>query len=103
MTPGPRPPSFDPRDPLDAPAAATLDLHGFSADAAEAALKNFLTTWKSRSPGAVVHVITGKGRGSKTTPVLKPLVRRLLKESKPRIVADWALSDDEGGYRVRLS
>ena len=62
----PRPPHprFDPRDPLDAPATATLDLHGFNARDAESALKNFLATWKARSPGAVVHVITGKGRGS---------------------------------------
>lgn len=96
-------PRFDPRDPLDAPAVATLDLHGFTATAAEAALKNFLATWKARSPGAVVHVITGKGRGSRTTPVLKPMVKRLLKELKPKTVQDWALSDDEGGYRIRLS
>jgi DNA-nicking Smr family endonuclease len=96
-------PRFDPRDPLDAPAAATLDLHGFTSATAEAALKNFLATWKSRSPGAVVHVITGKGRGSRTTPVLKPMVKRLLKELKPKTVQDWTLSDDEGGYRIRLS
>jgi len=96
-------PRFDPRDPLDAPAAATLDLHGFAPANAEAALKNFLTTWKARSPGAVVHVITGKGRGSKTAPVLKPMVRRLLKELKPKTVQDWSLSDDEGGYQIKLS
>lgn len=96
-------PHFDPHDPLDAPAAATLDLHGFTAAAAEPALKNFLATWKARSPGAVVHVITGKGRGSRTRPVLKPMVKRLLKELKPRTVLDWTLSDDEGGYRIKLS
>jgi len=100
----PRPhPRFDPQDPLDAPAAATLDLHGFTASTAEAALKNFLATWQTRSPGAVVHVITGKGRRSKTAPVLKPMVKRLLKELKPKTVQDWALADDEGGYRIRLS
>jgi len=96
-------PRYDPRDPLDAPAAASLDLHGFTAEDAEGALKNFLATWKARSPGAVVHVITGKGRGSRTTPVLKPLVKRLLKELRPSTVLDWALSDDEGGYRIKLS
>lgn len=96
-------PHFDSSDPLlDAKVAATLDLHGFTAHAGEAALKNFLTTWKTRSPGAVVHVITGKGRGSKTAPVLKPMVRRLLKELQPTTLRDWTLSDDEGGYRIRL-
>ena len=95
-------PRFDPSDPLDAPAVATLDLHGFTADAAETALKNFLTTWKARSPGAVVHVITGKGRGSRTAPVLKPMVRRLLKALQPKTVRDWTLTADEGGYRIRL-
>lgn len=96
-------PHFDSSDTLlDAKAAATLDLHGFSAGEVEPALKAFLDTWKVRMPGAVVHVITGRGRGSKGAPTIKPLVRRLLREFPAGTIREWALSHDEGGYRVRL-
>ncbi|HKE12094.1 MAG TPA: Smr/MutS family protein [Myxococcota bacterium] len=99
----PKHPKFDPSDPLlDGPAAATLDLHGFPAGEVEPALKVFLETWKARMPGAVVHVITGRGRGSKGAPILRPLVRRLIKDLPAGMVRDWAPTHDEGGYRIRL-
>jgi DNA-nicking Smr family endonuclease len=99
----PRSPRFSSSDPLlDAPVAATLDLHGFAANEAESALRSFINSWKTRAPGAVLHVITGKGRGSKGAPVLKPLVRRLLKELAPATVRDWARTDDDGGYKIKL-
>ena len=99
----PRSPRFSSKDPLfDAPVAATLDLHGFTASEAEPALRSFINSWKSRAPGAVLHVITGRGRGSKGAPILKPLVRRLLKELAPATVKDWARTDDDGGYRLKL-
>lgn len=99
----PRSPRFSSHDSLlDAPVAATLDLHGFAAHEAESALRSFINSWKTRSPGAVLHVITGKGRGSQGAPVLKPLVRRLLKELAPATVRDWARTDDDGGYKLKL-
>jgi hypothetical protein len=97
-------PRFDSSDPLlDAPVAATLDLHGLGAIEAEAALKGFLETQKRRGPGSVLHVITGRGRGSTGKPVLRPLVKRVLKGAGPGVVRDWALTHDEGGYKIRLS
>jgi len=98
-----RQPQFSAADPLfDAKAVATLDLHGFPAGEVEAALKAFLETWKTRAPGAVVHVITGRGRGSKGAPILRPLVRRVLRNLPAGTIREFALTANEGGYRVRL-
>jgi hypothetical protein len=63
---------------------------------------SFLLSSSRRYPGKIVHVITGKGRGSPNGPVLKPLVKRLLQTELSKCVADWALDLDEAGYRVRL-
>ena len=54
------------------------------------------------APGAVLHVITGTGRGSAGKPVLRPLVKRMLKEAGPGLVRDWALTPDDGGYKIKL-
>lgn len=98
-----RHPQFDASDALlDGPASATLDLHGFPAGEVEPVLRAFLETWKQRLPGAVVHVITGRGRGSKGAPIIRPLVRRLIKDLPAGLVREWALTHDEGGYRIRL-
>jgi len=98
-----RQPRFSSADPLlDAKTVATLDLHGFPAGEVEPALRAFLETWKARSPGAVVHVITGRGRGSKGAPILRPLVRRLLRDVPPGTIREFALTHNEGGYRIRL-
>jgi DNA-nicking Smr family endonuclease len=103
MTPGPRSPRFDASDPLlDGKAAATLDLHGFPAGEVEPALRAFLDAWKARAPGGIVHVITGRGRGSKGAPILRPLVRRLLRDIPAGTIREFALTHDEGGYRIRL-
>jgi DNA-nicking Smr family endonuclease len=50
----------------------------------------------------VVHIITGKGRGSANGPVLRGLVKGLLRGELRGMVAEWQLDDAEGGYRVRL-
>jgi DNA-nicking Smr family endonuclease len=98
-----RHPAFDARDPLlDAAADAELDLHGFSTVEAASAVRGFLETWRRRKGGAVVHLITGKGKGSAGGPVLRGLVRGLLQGELRGLVAEWALDDGEGGYRVRL-
>ncbi len=81
---------------------ATLDLHGFRASEVSLALETFLTSWRRRAKGCVVHIITGKGKGSPGRPVLKPRVRRLLTEDyQDRI--DWFEQDDSGGgFLVKL-
>ncbi len=81
---------------------ATLDLHGFRASEVSLALETFLTSWRRRAKGCVVHIITGKGKGSPGRPVLKPRVRRLLTDDyNDRI--DWFEQDDSGGgFLVKL-
>ncbi|MGD0484436.1 MAG: Smr/MutS family protein [Gemmatimonadales bacterium] len=98
-----RAPRFDPRDPLlDAPVHAALDLHGCTAAAARGLVRSFVESAARSAPGAVVHVITGKGRGSAGGPVLRGAVAALLRgELAPR-VADWGRDVDEGGFLVRL-
>lgn len=98
-----RSPRFDASDPLlDAPVAERLDLHGHTAASAAALVRGCLASWARRRPGTVVHLITGKGRGSPGAPVLRGLVGRMLQGELRSLVAQWALDDDEGGYKVRL-
>lgn len=92
----------DPFDPLDGPVAATLDLHGSSRLDAPRRLADFLETSIRRHPGGLVHVITGRGRGSAAGPVLFPLVRRLLAGDLARYVATAGRDYDDGGHLVRL-
>ena len=67
-------------DPLlDARPDATLDLHGMSVAEGVHAVRSFVTLWRGRRSGAVLHVITGKGRGSAGRPALRPAVRGLLR------------------------
>lgn len=96
-------PAFDARDPLlDARADAELDLHGLGAIEARFAVRAFLESWRRRKAGAVVHIITGKGKGSPGGPVLRGLVQTLLQGELRAIVRQWGLDDGEGGYRVRV-
>ena len=97
-------PAFDARDPLlDARADAELDLHGLGAIEARAAVRAFLESWRRRKAGAVVHIITGKGKGSGGRPVLRGLVKGLLQGELRGMVAEFQVDDGEGGYRVRLT
>ena len=84
---------------LDTRPAATLDLHGFSAAEARSAVSALV---RRQRGGAVIHVITGKGRGSSGGAVLRPLVSGLLKGELRHLVADWSLDDSDGGFRVRV-
>lgn len=97
--PGPR---FDARDGLlDAPVAATLDLHGMTALEAKARAASFLQASARARPGTVVHLITGRGKNSAGGPVLKPAVRTVLRAAGPA-VAEWDEDVDGGGFLVRL-
>lgn len=92
------------RDPLlDVRPDATLDLHGLSVREADHAVRAFLRLWQTRRPGAVLHVITGKGRGSAGRPALRPAIRRLLREDLRDTVRDWTADVDEGGFLIQIA
>jgi DNA-nicking Smr family endonuclease len=96
-------PRFDSRDDLSsAPLAGRVDLHGLTVDQAEVIVRNFIDTWRRRQPGAVILVITGKGKGSADGPVLRPAIQSLLKTRLSGFVSEWALDDSEGAFRVRV-
>ena len=100
MPKAPRTPRFSSHDPLlDARVAETLDLHGLSATEARPAVRSLLKRHRS---GTVLHVVTGKGRGSAGGPVLRSLVSGMLKGELGPLVADWSLDDSDGGFRIRV-
>ena len=97
---GKRQPRFSSRDTLlDATASATLDLHGLTAVEARAVVTAFM---RGRPGGVLIHIITGKGRGSAKRPVLRSLVAGMLKGELAPQLADWSPDASEGGFRVRL-
>jgi DNA-nicking Smr family endonuclease len=93
--------SRNPFEPLEGHVADTIDLHGMTAAEAEAAVAAFLRRCHRRAPGALVHIITGRGRGSPGRPVLKPKVKAMLKQGELPAAA-WGEDLDGGGYLVRL-
>lgn len=96
-------PSFGGFDPLlDATPAATLDLHGDTAVEAERRVRDFIRTQARIAGGKVIHVITGRGRGSRGRPVLPGVVRKVLGGDVARFVQDWDKDLDEAGYLIRL-
>ena len=97
-----RQPQFDGRDDLLDGGDATLDLHGSSADEARAIVREFIATQARRSRGRVVHIITGKGKGSRNGAVLRPLVAAELRGACARFVTEWGPDVGEGGFKVRL-
>lgn len=88
-------------EPLDGPVTDTLDLHGFKRAEAEPAVVAFVNRNAKKHPGALLHVITGRGKGSPGMPALKPRVRTLLK-SDTLPVAAWGPDLDDGGFLIRL-
>jgi DNA-nicking Smr family endonuclease len=88
---------------LDQRPVAALDLHNLSASEVEQAVCSFIQTWGRRASGSVVHVVTGKGRGSGGSPVLKPRVRKVLETRLKGSVREWTRDVDDGGFLVLLS
>src|SRR5574339_277923 len=100
---GPKHPQFDANDDLlDGRVEDPLDLHGYSAIETPSAVRSFLDRWRRRKPGAIVHIITGKGKGSQNGPVLRGLVKSLLQGELRSMVVRWDLDDGEGGYKVQV-
>lgn len=91
-------------DWTDRPPAMTFDLHGQSVSEAAANAERFLNVQRRARPGAVVRLITGRGRGGGGAPIrsrVASLLRRL--KASERVVRDYALEDTEGSFLVRLS
>jgi Smr domain len=95
-------PGRNPFDALDGPVSAMLDLHGFTGSQAREAAAAFLQNEAQRRPGSLVHIVTGKGRGSTGPPVLLPRIRTLLRTGQLSCIAAWGLDLDGGGFLVRL-
>ena len=55
-----------------------------------------------KTPGSLIHIITGRGRGSAGAPVLKPMIRALLDSGQVSNIETWAGDLDGGGYLVRM-
>jgi DNA-nicking Smr family endonuclease len=97
-----RQPPRDPFDPFDAPVDHTMDLHGLRAAEARAWVTTTVDSLARNRPGALVHIITGKGRGSAGPPVLRRTIGALLRSGQLRHVETWATDLDGGGYLVKL-
>ncbi|MFH1762855.1 MAG: Smr/MutS family protein [Gemmatimonadota bacterium] len=89
-------------DLLDATPVATLDLHGDTALEAERRVKDFVATHARISRGKVLHIITGRGRGSPGRAVLPGAVRKALTSETSRFVEEFDRDLDEAGFLVRL-
>jgi len=89
-------------DLLDATPVATLDLHGDTALEAERRVRDFILTQKRIAGGQVVHIITGRGLGSRRGPVLPGAVRRVLEGEVAPFVREFDRDLDEAGFLVRL-
>ena len=96
----------DPSGPADtlhgATAVAELDLHGETADSARQKAEWFLDRWARQRPGAVVRIITGKGKRSDAGTVLLPMVRELLDGACAHRVDEWTTERSGGSVVVRL-
>lgn len=79
-----------------------VDLHGLTGDEAERRLEMFLQRVSRTDPGEVVRVITGRGAGSLTGPVIQPLVRDALNGWLSDHVAEWAVDMGGGAFLVRV-
>lgn len=91
------------RDWTDRSADAVYDLHGQTVTEAAVNTERFLRAQARARPGAVVRLITGRGRGGTAAPI-RSRIRVLLRALKASgtIVLDYILEDTEGSYLIRL-
>jgi DNA-nicking Smr family endonuclease len=90
-------------DWTEQPPAATFDLHGQRLFEAAVNAEHFLRAQARARPGAVVRLITGRGRSGGGAPIrtrTRTLLRRLRDEGV--VVRDYVLEDGEGSFLVRL-
>ncbi|HEX5387070.1 MAG TPA: Smr/MutS family protein [Gemmatimonadales bacterium] len=87
----------------DRPPAATFDLHGQTVLEAATNARHFLASQAKARPGAVVRLITGRGRSGGGAPI-RTRTRTLLAELKAsgQVVRDYLLEDTDGSFLVLL-
>jgi DNA-nicking Smr family endonuclease len=92
------------RDWTDRSPDAMFDLHGQSVIEAAPNTERFLRAQARARPGAVVRLITGRGRSGGGAPI-RTRVRGLLRTLKESgsVVRDYVLEDTQGSYLVRLA
>lgn len=92
------------RDWSDGPAAVTFDLHGQTVIEGAANAERFLRAQARARRGAVVRLITGRGRSGGGAP-LRTRVRGLLRSLREEgsVVRDFVLEESEGSFLVRLA
>jgi DNA-nicking Smr family endonuclease len=95
-------PRLDAFDPLEGPTTDEIDLHGLTSPQARERVRTGLERARAKTPGGLIHIITGKGKNSVGQPVLFGLVRNMLSSGKLAEVARWGVDYDDGGYLVRL-
>jgi DNA-nicking Smr family endonuclease len=90
-------------DWTDRPVQATFDLHGQTVSEAAANAERFLRAQAKARPGAVVRLITGRGRSGGGAPI-RTRVRTMLRALREQetVVRDFVLEDSEGSFLVRL-
>ena len=84
--------------------AAIYDLHGQTVLEAADNAARFLAVQARVRRGAVVRLITGRGRGGHGAPIrsrVRTLLRRLKAEG--RLVRDYQMEESEGSFLVRLA
>jgi DNA-nicking Smr family endonuclease len=83
---------------------AVFDLHGQGVSEAAANAERFLRAQARVRRGAVVRLITGRGRSGGSAPI-RTRVRTILRTLKDSgtVVRDYVLEDSEGSYLVRLA
>lgn len=88
----------------DRPPQAVFDLHGQTVSEAAANAERCLRAQSRARPGAVVRLITGRGRSGGGAPV-RTRVRTLLRLLKGQgaVVRDYVLEDSEGSFLVWLA
>jgi DNA-nicking Smr family endonuclease len=82
---------------------ATFDLHGQTVLEAVTNAERFLRAQARARRGAVVRLITGRGRAGGGAPIrtrVGTLLRRL--KAANEVIREYRLEDSEGSYLVRL-
>jgi DNA-nicking Smr family endonuclease len=87
---------------LDGRASAVVDLHGMTAKQCRELLPQRLAILRKMYGGKIVHIITGKGKGSIGQPVLKNIVANLLRSSLRSHLHDFSEDVDGGGYLIKM-
>jgi DNA-nicking Smr family endonuclease len=92
-------------DWTDRPPAMTFDLHGQSVLEAVHNVERFLESQRKARPGAVVRLVTGRGRGSGGPSPIRSRVRTILKreQERGRLVRNFVMEESEGSFLVRLA